>query len=410
MIMKQVIVAGTYSVNGVELPSRVEVVEAQGVNVLVDSQSDLDEQVHDHQTLGTNLERQNLDSVGDEQTRPSQRISDGEDPDHGNDGLTSSLALGSLLLRRSDSPDDEGNAHGCGGRDEEWATTNAINEQSAGDGDDERQDGKTTVDTKLGVGVCDTNGVVDIGGVVGNETVARPLGEETKRCEEHKPVPVALGLEEVKVGRGLLVLELEAEGLLDLSVFELNCSVVGIAVGVVLGKDVKGFLVPLLGDQPTWGLGDKPDSGQLDDGRSGLGKGGNTPAPIAVNALGTESQPGANDGTNVPQAVVDGGDTSTMLRMAEFGEQQGRRQLSKRVSETHKETSTHEVVEVLGGGLDGSCDDHDDTSEGNACSTSETIGNEGSDGKRGNGTDGVKSSQETKSVSLGVVEEVLPFG
>jgi hypothetical protein len=43
MIMKQDIVAGTYSVNGVELPGRVEVVEAQGVDVLVDSQSDLDE-------------------------------------------------------------------------------------------------------------------------------------------------------------------------------------------------------------------------------------------------------------------------------------------------------------------------------------------------------------------------------
>lgn len=200
----------TYGVDGVELPGRVKVVESERVDVLVDGQSDLDEQVHDHETLGTNLEGQNLDSVGDKQTRPSQRVSDGEDPDHGNDGLTSSLALGSLLLRRSDSPNDEGNAHGCGGRDEEWATTNAINEQSAGDGDDERENGKTTVDTELGVSVCDTNGFVDIGGVVGDKTVARPLGEETERCEEHEPVPVALGLEEVEVGGGLLVLELEA--------------------------------------------------------------------------------------------------------------------------------------------------------------------------------------------------------
>jgi hypothetical protein len=123
----------TYGVDGVELPSRVEVLESVRVDVLVDGQSNLNEQVHDHETLGTNLEGQDLDSVGDKQTRPSQRVSDGEDPDHSNDGLTSSLALGSLLLRRSDSPDDEGDAHGCGGRDEERATTDAINEQSAGD-------------------------------------------------------------------------------------------------------------------------------------------------------------------------------------------------------------------------------------------------------------------------------------
>jgi hypothetical protein len=385
-------------------------VESQGVDVLVDGQSNLDEQVHDHQTLGTNLERQDFNCVGDKQTRPSQRISDGEDPDHGNDGLTSSLALSSLLLRRSNSPHDEGNAHGCGSRDEERATTNAINKQSAGNRDDEREDIKTTVDTKLGVRVRDTNGVVDIGGVIGDKPVTGPLGEETKRCEKHKPVPIALGLEKVKVTGSLLVLELEAEGLFDLSEFELNRSVVGITVGVVLGEDRKGFLVPLFGDQPTWRLGDEPDSSQLDEGRRGLGKSGNAPAPIAIDALGTESQPSANDGTNVPQAVVDGGDTSTMLRVAEFGEKQGRRQLSQRVSETHKETSTHKVVKVLSGGLNASCDDHDNTSEGDACSTSETIGNEGSDGKRSNRTDRVKSSQEAECVSLWVVEVVGPSG
>jgi len=154
------------------------------------------------------------------------------------------------------------------------------------------------------------------------------LREETKGCEKHKPVPVALGLEEIKVGGSLLVLELEAESLFDFSKLELNCIVVGITVGMVLGKDVKGFLVSLLGNQPTWRLGNEPDGGQLDDGRRSLGKSRNTPAPVALNALSTESQPGANNGTNVPQAVVDGGDTSTMLRVAEFGKEQGRRQLS----------------------------------------------------------------------------------
>ena len=76
----------------------MEVLETVRVDVLVDGQSNLDEEVHDHETLGTNLEWQDLDSIGNKQTRPSQSVSDGEDPDHGNDGLTSSLALGLLLL------------------------------------------------------------------------------------------------------------------------------------------------------------------------------------------------------------------------------------------------------------------------------------------------------------------------
>jgi hypothetical protein len=99
-----------------------------------------------------------------------------------------------------------------------------------------------------------------------------------------------------------------------------------------------------------------------------------------------------------------------MLWVAEFGKEQGRRQLSKRVSETHKETSTHEVIEVLSGSLDGGGDDHDNTSQSNAGAASKAIGNEGSDGKRGNRTDGVKSSQETESALLGVVEEFSPPG
>jgi hypothetical protein len=190
----------TYSVDGVELPGRLEVLEAEGVDVLVYGQSDLDEQVHDHEALGANLEGQDLDSVGNKQTGPSKRVSDGEDPDHGNNSLTGSLALRSLLLGRADGPNDEGKTHGGGGGDEHGATTDTVNEQGARYRNDERKDGKTTVKTKLGITVKDTDTLVDIGGVVGHKTVAGPLGEQTEGSEEQEPVPVALGLEEVEVG------------------------------------------------------------------------------------------------------------------------------------------------------------------------------------------------------------------
>lgn len=173
--------------------------EPKGVDVLVDGKRNLDEEVHNHETLGTNLEGQDLDSVGHKQTRPSQSVSNGEDPDHGNNTLTSGLATLLLLLGGADGPDNEAHAHGCGSSNEERSATDAVTQQGARNGDDEGQDGKATIETELCVAIGYTNGVVDIGSVVGSETVARPLGEKTERREEHEPVPVALGLEEVEV-------------------------------------------------------------------------------------------------------------------------------------------------------------------------------------------------------------------
>jgi hypothetical protein len=293
----------------------VEILEAVGVDVLVDGKSNLDEQVHDHETLGTDLKGQDLDGVGNKQTRPGKRVSNREDPDHSNDSLTSGLALLSFLLRRADCPDDESKAHGGSSGNEQWAATDSVAEKSAGDGNDEREDGQTTVETELSVTVGDTNGLVDVSCVVGDETVAGPLREETEGCEEHKPVTVAAGL---------LVLELKAKSLLNLGVLELDGRVVDVAVGVVLAENCESFLVPLLRDQPSWALWNEPDESELDDGGESLGKGGNAPAPVAVDALGAESQPGTDDSTNVPETVVDSSDTSTVLRVTKLGEQQRR--------------------------------------------------------------------------------------
>jgi hypothetical protein len=146
----------------------------------------------------------------------------------------------------------------------------------------------------------------------------------------------------------------------------------------------------------------------LDEGWRSLGKGGNAPAPVAVDALSTECQPGTYDGTDVPQAVVDGGNTGTMLRMADLGEKQGGRELGKGVAETHEKSSTHEVVEVLSSSLDGGTNKHDETSDDDSGLASKVIGNEGGDRERGNGTDRVKSCQETKSRFFWVAEVVLP--
>lgn len=74
----------------------LEGLEADGVGVCVEGQGDLDGQVHDHETLGTQVVRQHLDGVADEQTGPCERVEDAEDPDEHDHGVPA--ALGALVL------------------------------------------------------------------------------------------------------------------------------------------------------------------------------------------------------------------------------------------------------------------------------------------------------------------------
>jgi hypothetical protein len=333
---------------------------------LVDGKRSLNPEVHDHESLGTDLEGQDFDRVGDKQTRPSQRIRDVENPDEGDDGASSGCAAFTLLLRRGDGPEDEAHAHGGCGGDEQGSATNAVNQHGAGAGDDERQNRETAIETKLGVCVGDTDGFVDVGGVVGDETVARPLREQTQGAEKHQPVPVSPGLEEVEVRRGLGVHELEADGFFDLMVFKLHRGVIDITIRVVFSKNIECFLVAVLRDQPTWGFRDEEDEAELDNGGKSLGKGGNSPAPVVLDSLSAEGEPCADDRSDVPETIVNGSDTTSVLGVAKLGEQQGRRELRKRVSETHEETSCHKHREILGGSLNGGTDNHDHTSKCNS--------------------------------------------
>ena len=50
--------------------------------------------------------------------------------------------------------------------------------------------------------------------------------------------------------------------------------------------------------------------------------------------------------TDVPQAVVNGGETATMLGMGQLGQKHGRGDLGKRVAETKHDATTHESCEL----------------------------------------------------------------
>lgn len=51
------------------------------VCLTTNSQDSLNGDVHDHKTLSTEAIRQDLQSIGDEQTGPGESVEDAEDPD-----------------------------------------------------------------------------------------------------------------------------------------------------------------------------------------------------------------------------------------------------------------------------------------------------------------------------------------
>lgn len=77
--------------------------------------------------------------------------------------------------------------------------------------------------------------VVQLAGEVRNNSVTRPLGEETEGKQDNQAVSVSLGLEEVEVAAVGLALHLQPDRLLDLAVLELDGRVLRVAVGVVPG-------------------------------------------------------------------------------------------------------------------------------------------------------------------------------
>lgn len=355
----------------------LERVKGDRVGVGVESEGGLDGQVHDHETLGTQLVRQNFDGIADEQTGPGHGVEDTVNPDEDDHGIAGALLAVLIVEARRESPEDESDEHAGGGGQEHGPTADLVNKQGHGDRDDEGEAGLASRQTQSLGRAGDASRVVQLGRVVGNDGVTGPLGEDTQRDEDGQTVAVAPGAQEVQVAAGFGGLELEPEGLLDLVELELDGGMVGVAVCVILGEDGQGLVVLILGHQVTRRFGHPEDEEELDHRGKGLEEGRNTPGPVALEVIGAKADPGDNQGTDVPQAVVDGGQTPTVLRVSQFGEKHGRAELRERVAEAEQETAAHESAHVLASGLKNGTDDHDRASQGDGDLTAEAVGDDG---------------------------------
>jgi hypothetical protein len=77
-------------------------VHGDRVDLVVDDERDVDGDVHDHHALGAELERQNLDGVCDEETRPGESVADSVEPEEDDDGDAGAGVAGLAVLRAGD--------------------------------------------------------------------------------------------------------------------------------------------------------------------------------------------------------------------------------------------------------------------------------------------------------------------
>lgn len=122
---------------------------------------------------------------------------------------------------------------------------------------------------------------------------------------------------------GLLVLLLERDGLLDLVVLNGDQLVVIVTRGMVLGQDSLGLRVFPLGDQPPRRFRDEPDEEDLEERRDGLQETGYPPSPVTNNIICAERYPGTDEGSQIPEGVVDCRVDSAVLRVHELSDQEG---------------------------------------------------------------------------------------
>lgn len=139
-----------------------------------------------------------------------------------------------------------------------------------------------------------------------------------------------------------------------------------------------------------------------------MDEGRDSPGPGAIDVLCAKSQPTADQGTEIPQAVVDGGDPGTMLRMRDFSDEHRAGELSHGVAETHEETGALVLWAAHGRGLNGGGSDHDDATNSDGGFTPKPITEPRYNGERNDRTDRVHGGETTQSVLRRVTHGHLP--
>ena len=311
-------------------------------------------------------------------------------------------------LGGTDSFDDEAHQHTSSGEDEERATSDFVHEEAHQYSNDQVDDLQNTVDDLLCDRVRDSNLLEHNREIVRYDTVSRPLGKETGRKQDEKPVAVALCPPELAPAVALEFL-LHLEGVTDLLHFKEDDLVVQIAIRMAVCQDLVRLLVSALGDVVTRRLWDEPDEADLEERRESLHERGCPPSPGTSDLERPESQPGCDNRAYVPGGVVDGSKDGTVLGVSELGDEKRGCSVGDGHAETNEEAGSDEHAEVDRDGLQSDTEAHDYTADHDTHASTQAVGDVWHEGNGADGTNGHDAREETEERAGRVVEVCLPL-
>lgn len=145
----------------------------------------------------------------------------------------------------------EENGHAGGGGDEEQTTASTINHEGGEHGPGEVPDGEDALNEELDSPAGDADCVENLGKVVRDETIARPLREEGQGDNDPHTLTIARSREERLVadigGDGAV----ELDGGLDFLELVLDERVLLVTIGVIVGERLESLGITTLAHEPT---------------------------------------------------------------------------------------------------------------------------------------------------------------
>jgi len=136
------------------------------------------------------------------------------------------------------------------GEEEHFAATEFVNQEGGTKSNNPTPNTESTVDFELLLLIGDTDLIENFGEVIGDNSVAGPLREETKCDKNYKTMTITFGLEKFKdtiLGEFLF----EGESSFNFSLNKLYRDVIFIIKGKVMGENLEGSVRSILLDIPT---------------------------------------------------------------------------------------------------------------------------------------------------------------
>lgn len=332
-----------------------------------------------------------------------------EDEDESDKRGTRRSASGLVVDTNRNDGGDPDNAAADVCKEQKWATTGLVDEESTEDGESELHAGKSKVDVHLLGLIGDTSALENTGDEVRDGTVASPLAEDGDCDVATHTVTSSSGVEESTIIPPAFVGTVHLKMLAVFAQLHLHPDAVGVTFAMVFRKHSLRSLVMATGVQPSRRFRKSPSTGKDETWEEELKPDWEDPTLVSWKIFGTTGGTRCEDGAhkpkssqnnitsaerklhNSPESVVDGGNNTTSGRVSSLNNEHGSSGSQDGDTESEQETTTHElangIVLWLCGRLnndtqngDGAADAHADfASPGIRARSDEWQGNDASD-------------------------------